>query len=484
MQKRNWMSLVILCVSLTALIAFVSCELDSINTAGINEIASRGKPASTTPAKQEVSPTTIPYSGIQGDIISLDEESRIFLKEYTVDLDEYVLNADVPMEFIESTAFVFIDANNQILTNDNSVEYTYEDHDGTIKTIFGPAGAVRVKIGQEKTQYFTQRRMEEFITGYYSQSFGLWAGQNNDAGKVTITNDNTNFHIFIDTNEAADLQEVHLELYVNAGELPSKRPAPGQMTYTQENINADSVEIVIPIPAGISVNDSSEIINSNFYFIIHAALVADSTGSSDTASLAGETAYAAGNEKPGYEGKGAWFYAIHYNLIPFVESFFTGYCTPIDVYVDIFAPLTLGEDDTGEDDPPFVGKKETAFVGNTAGESKPWWFYIDATGDYDEATVHAIYAGQFPISGATAIYRKSEGKLDITLGPNLRLNPMEDEPVKIQGYESAPQDRDQAGHFDVKLSHEDSLMDINVRKEGNSPIYDYLVVHLDVIVRN
>ncbi len=475
MQKKHWMSKVILFVSLTVLIAFVGCDFDSIDTYAANELASRGKPSPTIATKQEVTPPVVPYVGIQGDVIPLEVDSFLFLREYTVDLDPYVLNPDVPMEYIPLTDLVFYDVDGNVLESGDSVSYTYQDYQGVEQTIEGPAGAVRVKIGQEKTQYFTQQKMEEFITGYYAQSYGLWAGQHNDAGTVTITNDDTNFYILIDTNDAADLREVHMELYVNAGELPSKRPAPGQMMYSQEQINADSVEFIIPIPEGISVNESGEIIKSDFYFIIHAALIEDGVGMTDGTSLAGETAYAAGNEEPGYEGKGVWFYAIQYNVVPFVESFFAGYCTPIDVYVDVFAPLTVVEDNNGED--PFVGHGETAFAGNSAGTGSSWWFYIDASGNYDETTVHAIYAGQHLVEGATVTYEKSEGLLNIILGDNMRLK-QTSEAVKIQGYDTLPPERPSAGQFDTKLNYGDTLEGIQVGT------HTYLVVHFDAVIRN
>ncbi len=472
MQNRTTLLKLALAVSLLALVTFVGCQVDSYDTYETFETTSRGKPVSTT---TQTATAPVPYSGTEGAVIDLGEEdSYIFVREYKVDLAEYVLDEDTPVVYTELENLVFFDAAGNELPNDDSVSYTYTDYDGEEQTITGPEDAVTVKIGDETYQYFTQKLMEEYITGFYAQSYGLWAGQDNDAGTVTITNDTENFYISIETNDTADLQEAHLELYVNAGDLPGKRPAPGQMTYSQQDIYADSVEFIIPIPENIELNEDGDIIKSDFYFIIHAALVEDEIGNSDGTSLAGETAYAAGNEEPSYNGKGAWFYAVQYNLTPFTESFFIEYCTPIPVNEEIFRTLTLvvGPDDEEdpEEPPVLTWGEETAYAGNSAGSGNAWWFYIGTSGE------HAIYAGQHLVPGASITYNQVTGYISFNFGPNMSLQE-DDEAIKIQGYDELPGIRPSSGGFSTKLAYDADL---------SSPIYvgshNYLVVHFDALI--
>lgn len=136
--------------------------------------------------------------------------------------------------------------------------------------------------------------------GYQSFSYGLWAGQNMDAGTVTISNDAENFFVTVET--FAFLDEVHVYVYNSLEALPASRPAPGLAPYSAKDIDGPSVTLEIPID---DVTDGTE-----YYFIIHAALKAGDDPAFDY--LAGETAYAAGADAPSFSGRGAWFYGVTY----------------------------------------------------------------------------------------------------------------------------------------------------------------------------
>ncbi|MFB6197451.1 MAG: SdrD B-like domain-containing protein, partial [Halobacteriaceae archaeon] len=150
---------------------------------------------------------------------------------------------------------------------------------------------------------------------YRSQVFTLWAGQDNDAGTVTISNDDDNIYVTYDTNESADLKEVHVDVYSTADAVPDKRPAPGQAQYKADELYADAHTVTVPFAdLGESVACGDD-----YYVIAHAALTSDE-GSDDQKdadsdlSNEGETAYAGGSESALGDGKGAWFYVAEYTI--------------------------------------------------------------------------------------------------------------------------------------------------------------------------
>jgi len=135
-------------------------------------------------------------------------------------------------------------------------------------------------------------------------SYTLWAGQSNDAGTVTVSTDGEMLFVAYDTNETADLEEVHIYVFTDAADVPERRPAPGQAPYKAENLNADTYTVGIPLS---DLLEAGEILcDQTFYVLAHAALTMDESGSDDNA---GETAYSGGNNNP---GNGAWFYVSEY----------------------------------------------------------------------------------------------------------------------------------------------------------------------------
>ncbi len=160
---------------------------------------------------------------------------------------------------------------------------------------------------------------------YGIYSYTLWAGKHNDAGTLTVTNDEENLYVTYNTNASADLGEVHIYVWTDAAVIPSKRPAPGHADYVVEGINAD--ELTVTIPADLSCG-------SKFYISAHAALVANATADDEPAvgSNAGETAYAGNAASPAYydSQKGAWWSYVAYTATCFydvnVSVSFTGSC--------------------------------------------------------------------------------------------------------------------------------------------------------------
>jgi|GEM_PF-3117853 len=149
---------------------------------------------------------------------------------------------------------------------------------------------------------------------YGIYSYTLWAGKTNDAGVVEVTNDDENIYVTYNTNETADLKEVHVYLWTSESDIPSKRPAPGQADYVAENINSDSYTVTIPME--LTCGDQ-------YYISTHAALIANDTADDEpgVGSNDGETAYAAGTDLPeGFSNqKGAWWGYVTYTVECFYD---------------------------------------------------------------------------------------------------------------------------------------------------------------------
>jgi hypothetical protein len=159
----------------------------------------------------------------------------------------------------------------------------------------------------------------------------LWAGKTNDAGTVSITADDGNLYVTYDTNETADLGEVHVYVWTDLADIPEKRPAPGHAPYTAENLNADSYTVVIPMA-------TETVCGSTYYISTHAALVADGEGGGGDDN-SGETAYAGGGG--GFESaKGAWWGYVEYTVDCYYDISGT-------VYEDASDNSDLDQGDTG-----------------------------------------------------------------------------------------------------------------------------------------
>lgn len=138
--------------------------------------------------------------------------------------------------------------------------------------------------------------------------YTLWAGKHNDAGSVTITNDDDMLYININTNETADLEEAHVYIWYDLSDIPGKRPAPGQAPFKAENIHADEYTFEIPMDL---------FCGAELYISVHTALEGDAIGDVDVDN-SGETAYAGAND-PFPDGKGAWWGYVNYTVLCFYD---------------------------------------------------------------------------------------------------------------------------------------------------------------------
>ena len=137
----------------------------------------------------------------------------------------------------------------------------------------------------------------ECETGYIPVKFTLWAGQDIDAGTVTISNDDINLYVTYTTDGTVDLEDVHVYVWTEAeaADVPCKRPEPGKADYVVEGIHDESVMVTIPvdIPQDENYCEGDPI---TFYIAAHAALSND------------ETAYGGDDDPESANTGGDWFY--------------------------------------------------------------------------------------------------------------------------------------------------------------------------------
>ncbi|MEA5032645.1 MAG: hypothetical protein VB025_10930 [Sphaerochaeta sp.] len=266
MRPRKAANAWLIVMALLVLVAFVGCDLAGYDITDLETESRKGKPGDSVADSAPWIPPI--YLGTQGDVVSVPE------------VDQY------------ETLWDSSDSRYRLLEDLNG--------DGTVDAWEVVAsGGTHALVG------------EKFI-GYYARTFKLWAGQTNFAGDVSISNGLDGVTISIDTTEAADIAEYHIYTYSSATALPNKRPAPGQAPYVVEGLNADVVDVFF------TFEELGGTVDTTYYFIIHAALVADGDGSTG-GSLAGETAYAAGPDTPSFDGKGSWFYVVGYTSEPYFE---------------------------------------------------------------------------------------------------------------------------------------------------------------------
>ncbi|NQV13829.1 hypothetical protein HQ531_00115 [bacterium] len=173
---------------------------------------------------------------------------------------------------------------------------------------------------------------ESNAQNYTIYEYTLWAGKHNDAGTVVITNDDEYIYVTYNTNETADLGEVHVYVWTSLDDIPTRRPAPGHADYVVEGINADSYTVVIP--ADLACGDT-------YYVSTHAALVGNDTDDDEAGSgdNAGETAYAGDASSPDCfdATSGAWWGYVVYS----VECFY-------NISGRVYEDANANSDDDGE----------------------------------------------------------------------------------------------------------------------------------------
>jgi hypothetical protein len=396
-MRKSISRLILLVLSIVTLLAFAGCELTGTDSFDSLTAESRkGK----TPASEPIPPPV--YEGTEGVELDLEEEDYIETF-YPVEEIEFTSYPE-PFEFTPYAIFEFTPYDPVVFSPYATVDFTpyatvdftpyapelffyYDEGEKVFVNENDPLATHKI-IGYNTTGYDTTgyntigfdttgfdtigyNTIGERIIGWESSVYSLWAGQDNEAGTVYISNDNENFYITIDTNTTSDLQEVHIYVYEDESALPDKRPTPGLAPYVEQDIYADSVTVTIPITGLVNLED--------YFFVIHAALVEDAAGSDDGSSLAGETAYAAGDDNPDFNGKGAWFYVVGYTLNAVIEFITEDVYEDVhvdvhedvhvDVHVDVIEELETDNTDPEDTELPEMGE-ETA------------WAYANPTGLY------------------------------------------------------------------------------------------------------
>lgn len=115
--------------------------------------------------------------------------------------------------------------------------------------------------------------------------------------------------------------------------------------------------------------------------------------------------------------------------------------------------------------------EETAWAG-IAGDGAAWWFYIEIN---ENGGSYPIYAGQELVEDAYVII-DADGILTIDLGDNLMLQDV-NEAVKIQGYNTIPTRRPNAGRFTTYKG------DLPVNGDVDVSDFIYVAIHLDALVK-
>lgn len=164
--------------------------------------------------------------------------------------------------------------------------------------------------------------------------FDLWAGQDILAGSVNVFLDEDGY-LQVQVNSDYTIDEIHLGTY---SELPTSRPAPGQMEFDSG-----------PYESGDSI-----------IVLVHVAFAEDLD---ENNPVGGETAYAG---TPEFNGRGAWFY--------FVALTFVDCDGPVDPPTSFSYQTTYA----------YFGDSSIAFDLN----GQPWgWYATFLPGTYD------LYAG-------------------------------------------------------------------------------------------
>lgn len=209
--------------------------------------------------------------------------------------------------------------------------------------------------------------------GYEMFSYSLLAGQEIYAGVVTMSTDGEVLYLLVEGE--FDLNAVHVYLYEEGSELPTKRPVPGQAPYVVEDIDGSLVELQIPL---------TEV--SSYTLAVHVAF--DEADEFTVSNVAGETAYAA-NEDAVFTGKGAWFYLVNFEVI---ECDVTPEEAPT-LFIAAHAALTNSETAWALGDTSFID----------AGISNKWGWFVDVN-QYGTTTFDIYYgAGRNNLDAGTLI---------------------------------------------------------------------------------
>lgn len=256
----------------------------------------------------------------------------------------------------------------------------------------------------------------------------LYAGQNIDAGTVSVSNDADNLYVTYTATNGWEMVETHL--YVgNCNEIPTSgngNPQIGLFPYTEDhNPSVTNYTYTIPLAD----------LDDCYCVAAHTALVQyDSQGN----VIASETGWADGESM----SDGSWAMSFEY-------------CTQ----------------ECEEEANETCYQEETAWVeGDNYVSQGSWATYVTYDGT---AMTSTIYAGQ-TLNAGTAEFSAPDSNGDITISISLNngwsLQGV-NEPVKIQGYENAPSGNPSPGTFTTYTGSDLTIV---------VPAHEFYGVHLDV----
>lgn len=259
----------------------------------------------------------------------------------------------------------------------------------------------------------------------------LYAGQNINAGTVSVSNDADNLYVTYSTTNGWEMAETHL--YVgDCTEIPTAgngNPQIGLFPFTTDhNPTVTSYTYTIPLAD----------LEDCYCVAAHTALVQyDSDGN----VISSETGWADGDQINGGNG-GSWAMSFEY-------------CTQ----------------ECDESNNQTCYQEETAWVdGDDYTNQGSWATYTSYNGT---AMSETIFAGQ-TLNAGTASFSAPDSNGDVTITITLNSGwslQNVTEPVKIQGYENAPSGNPSPGTF---TTYTGSDLTITV------PAYDFYGIHLDV----
>lgn len=148
-----------------------------------------------------------------------------------------------------------------------------------------------------ETKDFNRIPIPEKITYCGEQEECLWAGQDIDAGKVIVGNDDNNLYVTVISDEGFQSGTEQVKIAVVTS-LPSSRPPAGQFPY-KVDVAENETQVTVQIPLSDLVEPGDQCTNNQFYILVHADVIADGNG---------ETAWGGCDDGAG----NAWWYFIDY----------------------------------------------------------------------------------------------------------------------------------------------------------------------------
>ncbi len=260
----------------------------------------------------------------------------------------------------------------------------------------------------------------------------LWAGQHHDAGTLSVSNDGEYLYVTYATTGDWRLKKTHMNVSSSLDGVPTNRPGipiPGQFEYSESHDNITSYTYKI------SLNDLD---GDSFVIAAHAEVV---KLNNNGAVVREETAW--GGNTPG-DSPRWWYYSVHE-----VQEC-NGTPPPPPVEVCESTDTSWG---AGEAFDPNNNARYTAYNG-------------------EENTVDLVSSNERVAGTVTySPYGMDQVKIEIKFNEGWRFGEV-DNPVRIQGYEYAPEGVPAINEFST-YTGDDMIVYV--------PLYNFYAVHVEVL---